>query len=80
MASFYFRVLPCRIRIFPILISKMKWLWSGLPLKHFLKENDNGETVTSFKLETEVLEKLLLKENVGDKKIVVISVTGKVLK
>jgi len=34
--------------------------------------------VTSFKLETEVLEKLLLKEDVGDKKIVVISVTGKV--
>ena len=34
--------------------------------------------MTSFKLETEVLEKLLLKDDVGDKKIVVISVTGKV--
>lgn len=45
-------------------------------IKPVKKENDNGETVTSFKLETEVLEKLLLKEDVGDKKIVVISVTG----
>ena len=36
--------------------------------------------MTSFKLETEVLEKLLLKDDVGDKKIVVISVTGKVYK
>ena len=44
------------------------------------QENDNGETVTSFKLETEVLEKLLLKDDVGNKKIVVISVTGKVQK
>jgi len=33
MASFYFRVVLCRIRIFPTLILMIKWLWSGLPLK-----------------------------------------------
>ena len=32
MASFYFKVILCRIRIFPRLISKIKWLGSGLPL------------------------------------------------
>ena len=30
---FNFRVVPCRIRLFPTLISKIKWVGSGLPLK-----------------------------------------------
>ena len=30
--SFNFRVVVCRIRPFPTLISKIKWLWSELPL------------------------------------------------
>ncbi len=34
MASFYFRVILCRIRIFSTLISKIKWLGSGLPLRN----------------------------------------------
>ena len=29
---FKFRVVLCRIRLFPTLISKIKWLWSELPL------------------------------------------------
>ena len=33
MASFVFRVVLCRIRLFPTLISKIKWLWPELPLK-----------------------------------------------
>ena len=33
MTSFKFKVVLCRIRPFPTLISKIKWLWSGLPLK-----------------------------------------------
>ena len=31
-SSFYFRVVVCRIRLFPTLISKINWLWSELPL------------------------------------------------
>ena len=31
-SSFNFRVVVCRIRLFPTLISKIKWLRSGLPL------------------------------------------------
>ena len=31
MLSFNFRVVLCRIRLFPTLISKIKWLGSGLP-------------------------------------------------
>ena len=34
MMLFKFRVVLCRIRLFPTLISKMKWLWSGLPLNY----------------------------------------------
>ena len=30
---FNFRVVPCRIRLFPTLISKLKWVEPGLPLK-----------------------------------------------
>ena len=30
--SFNFRVVACRIRLFPTLISKIKWLWYELPL------------------------------------------------
>ena len=30
--KFNFRILLCRIRLFPTLISKIKWLGSGLPL------------------------------------------------
>jgi len=33
MTLFNFRVVLCRIRLFPTLISKIKWMWSGLPLK-----------------------------------------------
>ena len=33
MASFKFRVVLCRIRLFPTLSSKIKWLGSELPLK-----------------------------------------------
>ena len=33
MTSFQFRVVLCRIRLLPTLISKIKWLGSGLPLK-----------------------------------------------
>ena len=33
MALFKFRVVLCRIRVFPTLISKIKWLGSGLPLR-----------------------------------------------
>ena len=29
---FIFRVVPCRIRLFPTLISNIKWLWCGPPL------------------------------------------------
>ena len=32
MTSLKFRVVLCRIRLFPILISKVKGLWSELPL------------------------------------------------
>ena len=32
-SSFNFRVVLCRIRLFPTLISKIEWLGSGLPLK-----------------------------------------------
>ena len=32
-SSFDFRVVLCRIRLFPKLISKIKWLGSGLPLR-----------------------------------------------
>ena len=32
MATCKFSVVPCRIRFFPTLISKIKWLGSGLPL------------------------------------------------
>ena len=32
MTSFTFRVVRCRIRLFPTLISRIKWLGSGLPL------------------------------------------------
>ena len=31
-SSFYFEVVVCRIRLFPTLISKIKWPGSGLPL------------------------------------------------
>ena len=31
-SKFEFRVVLCRIRLFPKLISKIKWLWYGLPL------------------------------------------------
>ena len=30
---FKFRIVLCRIRLFPTMVSKMKWLGSGLPLK-----------------------------------------------
>ena len=33
MGSLKFRVVVCRIRLFPTLISKIKWLGYGLPLK-----------------------------------------------
>lgn len=45
-------------------------------IKPFKKENETGEVATTFKLETEVLESLLLKPEINDKRIVVISVTG----
>ena len=32
-SSFYFRVVVCRIRLFPTSISKIKWLGSELPLR-----------------------------------------------
>ena len=35
--SFKFRVVLRRIRLFPTLISKMKWLWSELPLNFWCK-------------------------------------------
>jgi len=38
MASFKFRVVVGRIRLFPTLISKIKWLGSGLPLIKFWKK------------------------------------------
>ena len=36
-SSFNLRVVVCRIRLFPTLISKIKWLGSGLPLKNWVK-------------------------------------------
>ena len=33
MTSFKFKVVPCRIRLFPTLILKIKWLEPRLPLK-----------------------------------------------
>ena len=36
MTSFKFRVVLYRIRLFPTLISKIKWLGSKLPLKNYL--------------------------------------------
>ena len=36
MVSFKFRVVLCRIRPSPTLISKIKWLWSELPLKYHM--------------------------------------------
>ena len=36
-SSFNFSVVICRIRLFPTLCSKIKWLGSGLPLKSGLK-------------------------------------------
>ena len=33
-SAFYFRVVVCRLRLYPTLISKIKWLRSGLPLKN----------------------------------------------
>jgi len=54
-----------------------------LPVEHAIqlirpvqKEDENGETSTSFVLETEKLEKLLMAENVANRKIIIISVTG----
>ena len=35
-SSFNFRVVICRIHSFPTLISKIKWLWSGLLLNEYL--------------------------------------------
>ena len=35
MTSFKFRVVLCRIRLFPTMISKVKWLGSKLPLSYF---------------------------------------------
>ena len=32
-SSFYFRVVVCRNRLFPTMISKIKWLGCGLPLR-----------------------------------------------
>ena len=36
-SPFNFRFVICRIRLFPTLISKIKWLWSTLPLTLFLE-------------------------------------------
>ena len=41
MTSFKFRVVLCRIRLFPTLISKLKWLGSGLPLSVVPALNEN---------------------------------------
>ena len=35
-SSFNFRVVLCRIRLFPTLISIIQWLWSELPLKYLI--------------------------------------------
>ena len=36
MTSLKFKVVPCRIRLFPTLISKIKWLGSELPLSNLV--------------------------------------------
>ena len=46
MALFKFRVVLCRIRFFPTLISKIKWLGSGLPLiSDFLPDMDEAHSL-----------------------------------
>ena len=51
-ASYIFRVLLCRIRLYPTLISKIKWFWSGLPLNIFsflnTKMSENGTESKNF--------------------------------
>ena len=41
MASLKPRVILCRIRLLPTMISKMKWVWSALPLKWHQKDSPN---------------------------------------
>ena len=53
----------------------MPKLWNFC-YKSLSTEDENGETSTSFVLETEKLQKLLKAEEVADRKIIIISVTG----
>ena len=65
------RVVLCRIRIFPTKISKMKWVWSGLPLNTFFRniliasKNSKIWHLFSIRLEFSAKnENVLLKEGV----------------
>lgn len=53
MTPFSFKVVPCRIRLFPTMILALKWLGTGLPLKIISekwrwKESESGSEI-SFK-------------------------------
>ena len=57
---FKFRVVLCRIRLLPTLISKIKWLWSELPL-------NRSDRSSNFPLELENHEKPIFKSWSSDK-------------